>query len=374
QHDYNGTEDYFATYILTEINLGSKVKFIPGMRYESNNTSYTGVYGNTQAIQEQTYPSVDTTTTRDNWYLLPMIHLKYKPSEWFDVRVAYTHTLSRPSFYQIAPRFDYFVESKIVSYNNFNLVPEYSVNWDIYFTFHSNKLGLFSIGGFTKKIDNMIFNTGKRVILSDTDYDLPTGNHGNVEFPDTYLQQTIYTTVNSTEQASLYGVEVDWQSNFYFLPGAWKGLVMNINYTHIYSEVNYPSAATVEQVKLPSGVNGSIQTNSYYQGSLIDQPEDIINVGLGYDYKGFSARVSMFYQATVFKRADQFVELSTYNEDYLRWDFTAKQKLPWAGLELFTNINNITNAKDVTVVRGTGYDSNISGYGMTVDLGVRWKM
>ena len=208
-------------------------------------------------------------------------------------------------------------------------------------------------------------------VISDYEYDLTTGTARN--YPSSYIGKIIYTTVNSKDQANLYGVEIDWQSNFYFLPGAWRGLVMNINYTHIYSEAKYPTTS-IEQVDTPSGGNGIIQTDSYYFGSLVDQPEDIFNLGLGYDYKGFSARVSMFYQTSVFKKPNQFVELSTSNEDYMRWDFTAKQKLPIAGLELFVNVNNITNAKDITVVRGTGYDSNISGYGMTADVGVRWRL
>ncbi|MCK5788906.1 MAG: TonB-dependent receptor, partial [Chlamydiia bacterium] len=45
QHDYTGKEEYFAAYVLTEINLGSKVKFTPGMRYESNQTDYTAANG-----------------------------------------------------------------------------------------------------------------------------------------------------------------------------------------------------------------------------------------------------------------------------------------------------------------------------------------
>ncbi|MCK5782601.1 MAG: TonB-dependent receptor [Flavobacteriales bacterium] len=384
QYDYSGTEQYFATYILTEINLGSQVKFTPGMRYESNTTSYTASNGVTQvgAFAERDYLFADTTATRDNWYLLPMIHLKYKPLDWFDVRVAYTHTLSRPSFSQVVPRMDVF--SEVVSYNNYNLVPEYSVNWDIYFTFHSNKLGLFSIGGFTKKIDNMIFDLGKRIILSEDDYNLPTGTRtqadgSTFQFPSSqeYLKKTIYTTANSKNQANMYGVEIDWQSNFYFLPGAWRGIVMNINYTHIFSEMEYPYTVVDPKV-IPPGYPVYkpviIQNDRTYTAALIDQPKDILNIGLGWDYKGFSARASMFYQTSVFKKSNQYIELSTYNDDYLRFDFTAKQKLPWAGIELYTNMNNITSAKDVTVVHATGYDANISNYGMTIDLGVRWRL
>ncbi|MEN8137940.1 MAG: TonB-dependent receptor [Bacteroidota bacterium] len=366
--DYSGDELYLASYILTELNIGKSIKFIPGVRYEKNKTEYSGAYGITDlALPERVYPSIDSAVTRENSYLLPMIHLKYKPNDWFDVRLAYTHTLARPNYYQFAPKMDKYMPGQLVNYNNHNLVPEFSKNWDVYFSFHSNQLGLLTVGGFTKEIENMIFNTGRRVILDPSEYG----------FDDSYKNMAIYTAKNSKDIANMYGLEFDWQSNFYFLPGALKGLVMNINYTHIFSEAQYPYTIVTKELVDPSqpwlGYVTS-QEDFTYTGNLVDQPEDIINVGLGYDYKGFSTRISMMYQSKIFKSPNRFRELNTYNEEYLRWDFSAKQKLPWHGLELYTNINNFTSAKEITVVSRTGYDSGLSNYGMTVDFGLRWRL
>ena len=36
--DYEGFEDYYALYVMPEINIGSDLLFVPGVRYERNRT------------------------------------------------------------------------------------------------------------------------------------------------------------------------------------------------------------------------------------------------------------------------------------------------------------------------------------------------
>ena len=65
-------------------------------------------------------------------------------------------------------------------------------------------------------------------------------------------------------------------------------------------------------------------------GRLIDQPNDVLNLTLGYDIGGFSARLSFQYTDNVLRSADMiYQELDSYTAPYSRWDFTAYQKLPW---------------------------------------------
>ena len=42
---------------------------------------------------------------------------------------------------------------------------------------------------------------------------------------------------------------------------------------------------------------------------LIDQPNDIFNFSLGYDYKGFSGRFSMLYMDDIFISTDFWPEM-----------------------------------------------------------------
>ena len=104
---------------------------------------------------------------------------------------------------------------------------------------------------------------------------------------------------------------------------------------------------------------------------MIDQPDEIINISLGCDYKGFSGRLSMLYKSNVFMRTDFWPELRQSTDDYRRWDLSMKTDLPIEGLEIFLNVSNITEAIDRNIFK----DRNLSlkqHYGKTIDLGFRY--
>ena len=92
---------------------------------------------------------------------------------------------------------------------------------------------------------------------------------------------------------------------------------------------------------------------------------------LGYDYEGFSARVSLLYQANIFKNINFWPEYRQDTDKYTRWDLSIKQKLPWYGIQAFLNINNINGARDVNLEEGNNYPASIQDYDMTADLGFR---
>ena len=52
--------------------------------------------------------------------------------------------------------------------------------------------------------------------------------------------------------------------------------------------------------------------DNFYVDGLIDQPNKIMNISFGYDYKGFSGRTSMLY------KTDFWLELRESIDDYKR--------------------------------------------------------
>jgi len=359
--DYNGNESLFASYLMSEIKFGDKLTFIPGVRFERNVTQYIAPRGDSSLpFPDTKYVMTETTTNISDQFLLPMIHLKYAPFKWFNVRLAYTQTLSRPNFTAITPRWD--IGSTNIFWNNYTLKPEQSSNFDAYFSFWDSKLGLLTIGGFTKDISNKIFSMDKRVILNASDYGLPASTEGKF----------IFTQMNNSNISKVRGLELDWQTAFWYLPGALKGLVLNVNYTWIYSEAKYPRTI-IESTWNPDIFEYTFKNiDDYYTAPLIFQPKDILNLSMGYDYKKFSARISMMYTNKVFQGPSFWPELVNYSDEYVRWDISIKQGLPWfGGLQLFCNLNNITNAMDVLRNVGSGYTSSIQQYGRTVDVGLR---
>ena len=117
--------------------------------------------------------------------------------------------------------------------------------------------------------------------------------------------------------------------------------------------------------------------DSTYTEQLIDQPDEIINISIGYDYKGFSGRLSMLHNDNVLVAADFWPELRQNTDTYRRWDLSLKQTLPVDGLEMFFNASNLTESNDVSRYRGiSSKGDNLKleqYYGKTIDFGFRYK-
>ncbi len=364
--DYSGLERASAGYFMTDLKYGSVIQFIPGVRYENVYTEYNGVSGDSRSgWGSSAYPHVPATSKRRNEFWLPQIHLRVKPFSWCDVRLAYTNSLNRPSYNWLVPTQD--ISTKWVRMNNLGLKPARSQNYDLYLSTYENYIGLFTIGGFYKKIHDFIYQNSYFVIDNPAAYNLPSFTKGFfTSFP-----------VNNEEIVDLWGIELDWQTNFWYLPGLLRGMVLNINYTHIFSESTYPRTITktewiVDQWGFPA--QKIIYEYSTYRDRLIDQPDDIANVVLGYDLGGFSARLSLLYQTDIFQQTAFLPEMRMSTDDYWRWDFSIKQELPVRGLQVFMNVNNISATHDRTLIRGTGFPTSDDFYGMTLDLGLRYRL
>lgn len=367
-HDYHGTEDYHAFYVMPEINIGSDLLVVPGVRYEANRTEYTGYRGNRLGVLgDWRATPVDTSTkVRENEFFLPMIQTFYKPTSWLTFKGGYTHTLQRPDYNNIMPGWVITTQGQIDDLSNFRLKPELSRNWDLQVSLHSNKIGLFSAGIFHKKITDMIFWTGQTVILDTTYFDLPTIMH---------RQRAAYATNNKNEAIN-YGYEVEWQSNFWYLPGLLKGLVVNLNYTRNKSEAKY--LRTRIQVKAEIDENWNVITylvpdDTTYTSPMISQPDHLLNLTLGYDFKGFSIRWAMRYKSHIFKSANWYEGLRGYSTDFYRYDLSVSQKLPVKGMEFFLNVNNLTNEFERDVIHHMSFTRYKEDYGRNGNLGLRYQ-
>ncbi|MBI9072985.1 MAG: TonB-dependent receptor [Melioribacteraceae bacterium] len=372
--DYRGTEDYSAAYIMAEINIGKDLMILPGVRYENNITEYTASRGDDAIRGEVGYNYRDTTTTRNNSFWLPSVHVKYDATSWLNFRFAYTNTLTRPNYNRITPYWHHNSINSTLSWHNYRLRPGQSENFDLSATIHDNYLGFFNVGVFYKNIKDLVYSPGQKVVTDNAEYDLPEDMY--VDF--------ITPQVNNKYDAEIKGIELDWQTHFWYLPAPFDGIVLDINYTHIESETKYPRNEFRQNVIgydttfvfgqpriLP--IEETVNVDTFYTGRVVNQPSDIINISLGYDYKGFSGRVSMQYTDDILRAQRFYDEETRFTDTYIRWDLALKQKLPIKGLQVFYNLNNFTNALDRDYLRGNSFASGEEYYGMTMDLGIRYS-
>ena len=372
QYDYNYTRNYGAFYLMSELNLGKYVTLFPGIRYEEFSFDYTAAHtiqsGRLTTPGELYY---ETKTVHwdsikgENWF--PQMHLRIKPTDWLDVRLASTKSIIYPDYRAVSPYL--FIDtyaSPVLRLGNPYIKPALTQNYDIYVSVYENNIGLFTAGFFYKEIDNLI------VPIEYSTKDASKINY-RIQLLQTGDPTEIHTWTNLDATSYIRGIELDWQTHFWYLPSFLSGLVFNINYTHINSETHYPYYFTRRSGNPPFFTFTNIDTTR--SGRLIDQPDDILNVTLGYDIGGFSARLSFLYQDNVFREAHTtYEELDSYTDAYYRWDFTAYQKLPWLeGLQIYLNINNITDRPDRRFTSVLEKLSYVEYYGATADLGIRYS-
>lgn len=359
-NNYSGDEILTAGYVMATINIGQKITFIPGIRYQSLQTTYSGTRGQQTALSYWKYDhSTDTTITVTHPYFLPSANIKYKPLSWFDIRLAYSNTISYPDFSAIIPRIDVTTRADL-AWNNYELKPAQSKNYDVYLTFSANKIGLFTVGGFLKQIDNLIYPwTFSKSGLEAKPYYLTNKD------PASHLTYNISTFVNNPYVINNWGMELDWQTHFWYLPNPFKGLVLDINYTLIRSEAEYPFVF--------AGATSATDIDTSFVDRLIHQPNHIFNFTLGYDYKDFSIRVSMLYQDDVFTGVSQWPQLRSSTAVYKRWDMSFSQTLPWFNLQLYGNISNINGERDNSVLQMyPEISKKVETYGKAANMGLRW--
>jgi len=368
--DYEVEERVSAGYIMSEINIGRFLMFMPGVRYEHTEANMAGRKGvipwEFQEINVLEPMISDTTATNTYGRWFPMLHLRVRPTGWFDVRLAYTKTLSRPRLDWMLPKKSVHSQKNVVNFGSPDLKPQISANYDIFLSFYSNTLGLLTWGGFYKEIDDLIFRRTGHYILDAEKEGFSPELQGFV----------VNRSENNLNLTKVKGWEIEWQTNFHWLPRPFDGIVLNLNYTHIWSETTFPRSF-VKKVKKP-GVPFPITTviDTFRIGDMPNQADDIANVAIGYDKGPFSARFSMLYQGRTLRSIGESPELDGFTADLLRMDLSVNYKLT-RQIGLFLNFNNITNEPDEAFQMATAfperYPTSREFYSWTTNFGIGYR-
>ena len=384
QNDWNGAEQFSAGYLMGTFNIGPKLTILGGARFESYNMNYhanltyvqhnvlgnaistangtikdsvnpvqTTAWYDVNGVLHPTYnvdPSTHNVDRTDN-NVFPGVQLQYKLNDYSDIRVAYTNGIARPDYQAIIPKFEF--EDGAINMGNPGLKPATSQNFDILGTVHDNTIGLLSVGFFYKEIKNQMYST--RIAYKDvhrfSDVWLPDSAYFNNRFGFNKLDpnQYVYLSLNNLNLGYIRGVEIDWQTNFWYLPQPLNALVLDVNYTKSGSNTNYiiiqrivTNTVVIDPLTGRQKIVPVTTTkDTSFSGRLIQQADDVVNAALGIDYKGFSGRLSFNMTGNVLSGVGNRPEEMQYTGNIYRWDFSLKQNLPIDGLSLALNGNNI---------------------------------
>ncbi|MBN2424741.1 MAG: TonB-dependent receptor [Calditrichaceae bacterium] len=372
--DYDGDEKLYAGYLMAEFSWEKSVLLNAGVRYEKEETNYKG-YGVKDWASAQDDLDTLGVAKRTNEFFLPSVTLRYNYADWGDVRIAYSQSLSRPGYYAFIPHYyadlrDSFSETA----GNPQIKPMHSYNFDLIFSFYNNYIGLFTVGGFYKEMEDFVYEANFEVI-NDT---LDNRKHAYNWFVPKGQYINVYS--NLDRKSFVRGVEFDWQTRFWYLPSVLNGLVLGVNYSKISSDAYYYQA---EKRSIPYDVDGDgtiwpwevkeVRADSFQTRPLIDQPNDIFNISLGYDYKDFSMRLAYLFQGKVMTWKASDNELDNFTSNYSRLDLSIRQGLPLEGLSAQLLWSNITEEFEKAYTYEDFYNNNEQYYGSNIVLGIKYE-
>lgn len=349
--DYNAGENIGAAYFMGVFNLGKKLMILPGVRAEYTDNNYTGLVGALTGNLGQNGIIKDSTGGQKYLELLPMIHVRYKILSMFDVRLAVTRSLSRPDYYNLVPYESIDYANGIINRGNTQLKHAKAWNYDVYLSYY-NIYGLATMGVFYKKIRDIDYISQTR---------LTTGSFSGYQ-----LIQPV-NAANST----VYGIELDLETNFTFLPSPFDGIVLDVNYSHMHSETLFPFFEIGPRSPNPPYAPKII--NTFRKGRMPGQADNIANVSFGYEKGKFSGRISLIYQGKSLQTVGSRSELDGFSAPFTRWDAQLSYKI-FKNVSIFASFNNITNLSEGAFLGNESYPTSLQLYGWTGDLGLRYRL
>jgi outer membrane receptor for ferrienterochelin and colicin len=232
---YKANNMLAAGYLYGEFPI-DKFLLTGGVRVEHNRLEVDGYQGINRLLVEQPITSV-----------LPSFNFSYTFNDKNLVRVAYSRTVNRPEFREIAPFLFYDFQEDTEVDGNSSLTTATIDNFDLRYEFYPSKGETASLGVFYKKFDNPI------------------------EFILPVVSQQRRMRYSNSDSATLYGAELEVRKSFKeeFKIGFFSDLALNLNASYIFSEVDLGSGALAQQQ------NRSLQGQSPY----------VVNLALGYDNK-----------------------------------------------------------------------------------------
>jgi TonB-dependent receptor len=361
---YGVDETVTAGYAMFKFEFGKKLSVIPGVRYEYSNNEYRSGISSLNGRYGVNGFFMDTTTTQVYGEILPHLHIKYNVLDWLDIRASYAATLARPDFNFITPRSQIDNNSLVITSGNPELKHAKAQNFDLFVSAYKSNWGLLSAGVFYKSIDNIFYPWRTNLFDQETADQFGWSNYRGYE---------LRSYINSGE-STIRGFEIDFQTNLRFLPKAFHGFVINVNYARLYSKTESFFLTSETRLIIPvPPVFETIFTNNVREVPLPSQSPHVLNLSIGWDYKGFSSRISGNYQATRADRYSSNKDFDSFTLSFWRWDASVRQRFAknWS---VFVNLNNFTDQQDINFTRSETYLNTIQTYGMTGTFGVQYQI
>lgn len=387
--DYNNKEEQASAFAMLEFTIG-KLLLVPGIRMENMDTQYDAYNLLLNAVNANGLQGIPDSVSikRHNRLFFPSLNTKYQFNETVALRGAVYKSVSRPGFIQLSPKTIVDVNRGNLYFESANpfLNPSTAWNYDISLELYNNKIGLLTLNPFYKQIDDFIcFLPNYFPLRNDRIVKSPDGFVESLPGTEFYPVDDLINShrtsipINNPEEAYYYGVELSYQTNFKNSSSKWlSGFVLDLNLTFIESKTKYPYFENVvigvdDTGFFPQDIIG--YEYSTREGQMITQPDFISNIILGWDYKGFSSRISYRYQGKTLNGLDAKYSFSdSYLDEFQLLDISLKQRL-FKGFYVYLNATNLTNQIDQNFSNypEVRLPNNDQYYGSRLQFGVNYR-
>ena len=211
-NNYDAQQYVTAAYGMVELPLSRKLRAIVGARMEQTIVRLK-TFDTLVALMNFPFLDGEQDLLKET-DILPSLNLNYDLTERMKLRLAYTRTLARPTFREVAPFASFDVDGGFLFIGNPNLERTLVDNVDFRWEFYPKPSEMISLSAFYKDFTNPIERTF------------------NPQAPNTVL------TFSNVAQASLYGAEVEVRKDLSFLGQFLSDFSLGANFSYVISETD----------------------------------------------------------------------------------------------------------------------------------------
>jgi len=203
KNSYDASQNIFANYLMIDIPLNQQVRLTTGARIEKTNIF--------SKSKNEKYETGELNLLD----VLPSVNFIYKPVQKMNFRTAYSRTLARPTFREIAPFESEDFQGGIVYVGNPELQRTLIDNIDFRWEYFTNPGEIISVSGFYKNFTNPI------------------------ELADDTRSNNPQLTWKNVDKAQVAGFELEARKNIKISSS--NNMLIGSNYTYLKSFVSIDS-------------------------------------------------------------------------------------------------------------------------------------
>ncbi|GAB2892868.1 TonB-dependent receptor [Uliginosibacterium flavum] len=328
-NDFTMREKTDAAYLQNTYSIGLW-RILGGVRYQATRFQAEGT-----GVRDGDFVATQARSGHRDW--LPALHVRRDLDNDTTVRAAWSNSVVRPTFEQLAPGF--VIDGDEAEFGNPDLKPMKSGNFDLGIERRLGYAGVVSAYAFHKQIRNFVYNT-----------DLAgTGDWASFDAAHTYA---------NGDQAQVTGLELAFSQPLRFLPAPWNGLLVGTNATFSQSSARIAGqsggSAAARDIPLPS------------------QSKRALNFTLGYDQGPWNLRLAANHKSKYLLEVvdigdadkDQYVDAQTHYDFSARYSVTKQVQVVFEAL-------NLSDEKYYVYAGNASRNAQYESYGRTYKLGLK---